>query len=188
MYIQGVFFNWCPPKKPKFQPVSKFWHLELFWLDLLCNLTLRTFGGHQLKKNTLYFIQTVFIHPYLTVKFLLNDNCHQVEPKQRWRIQTVSAWWVTLWSRVGRWGSRQLFTESKFVSQKLSRTLFMSQYLLFLSQQTKICYPRLLLRQRERERTKITTPTESHCQFKLGTSFVLRQFEHCGCLNHRYLR
>ena len=25
------FFNWCPPKKPKCQPVSKFWHLELFW-------------------------------------------------------------------------------------------------------------------------------------------------------------
>merc|ERR1711974_558201 len=46
--------------------------------------------------------------------------------------------------RVGRWGSKRLFIESK-----------------------------LLLRQRGRERTKITMPTESHCQFKFGVSFVL---------------
>ena len=54
MKIQGVFFNWCPPKNSKCQPVSKFWHLELFWWDLLCNLTLRTFRGAPVKKNTLY--------------------------------------------------------------------------------------------------------------------------------------
>ena len=29
--IQGVFFNWDPPKSSKCQPVSKFWQLELFW-------------------------------------------------------------------------------------------------------------------------------------------------------------
>ena len=52
--LQGVFFNWCPPKNHKFFSVSKFWHLELFWLDLLCNLTLRTFRGVPVKKNTLY--------------------------------------------------------------------------------------------------------------------------------------
>ena len=33
MYLQGVLFKWDPPKKC--QPVSKFWHLELFWWDLL---------------------------------------------------------------------------------------------------------------------------------------------------------
>ena len=60
--IQGDFFNWPPPKNHKYgkklkylnwdppksskcQPVSKFWHLELLWWDLLCNLTLRTFWG-----------------------------------------------------------------------------------------------------------------------------------------------
>ena len=36
LYIQG---------DPPCQPVSKFWHLELFWWDLLCNLTLRTDQG-----------------------------------------------------------------------------------------------------------------------------------------------
>ena len=27
--VQGIFFNWDPPKSFKCQPVSKFWHLEL---------------------------------------------------------------------------------------------------------------------------------------------------------------
>ena len=48
------FFNWCPPKNHKFFFVSKFWHLELFWWDLLCNLTLKTFRGVPVKKITLY--------------------------------------------------------------------------------------------------------------------------------------
>ena len=39
------YLNWDPPKSSKCQPVSKFWHLELLWWDLLCNLTLRTFWG-----------------------------------------------------------------------------------------------------------------------------------------------
>ena len=44
----GCFFNCSHPKNPKCQPVSKFWYLELFWWDLLCNLTLRNFflGGN----------------------------------------------------------------------------------------------------------------------------------------------
>ena len=78
-YIQGVFFNWCPPKihkygkklkyqnwcppkNSKYQPVRKFWHSGLLWWDLLCNLTLRTFwggtswdleiiGGHQFESS-----------------------------------------------------------------------------------------------------------------------------------------
>ena len=78
-FIQGVFFNWCPPKihkygkklkyqnrcplkNSKYQPVRKFWHLGLLWWDLLCNLTLRTFwggtswdleiiGGHQFESS-----------------------------------------------------------------------------------------------------------------------------------------
>ena len=41
--IQGFFFNCSHPKNPKCQPVSKFCHLELFWWDLQCNLTLRNF-------------------------------------------------------------------------------------------------------------------------------------------------
>ena len=47
-----------------------------------------------------------------------NESWPQAEPKQRWRIQTVSALWETLWSRVGRRGSRRLFTEFKLVSKK----------------------------------------------------------------------
>ena len=54
IYIQGVFFNWSYPKSSKCQSVSKFWHLELFWWDLLCNLILRTFWVGPVKKNTLY--------------------------------------------------------------------------------------------------------------------------------------
>ena len=45
---------------------SKFWHSELFWWDLLCNLTLRTFrGGVPVKKITLY-IDTEFCIMYHT--------------------------------------------------------------------------------------------------------------------------
>ena len=55
----GCFFNWCPPKNHMFFPVSKFWHFELFWLDILCNLTLRTFRGAPVKKNTLYHLNPV---------------------------------------------------------------------------------------------------------------------------------
>ena len=51
LIIQGGFFHWYPPKSSKCQPVSKFWHLELFWLDLLCNPTLRTFWGGTSQKN-----------------------------------------------------------------------------------------------------------------------------------------
>ena len=51
------FFNWCPPKNSECQPVSKFWYLEFLWWDLLCNLTLRTFRGAPVKKNTLYQYQ-----------------------------------------------------------------------------------------------------------------------------------
>jgi len=49
--LQGVFFNWYPPKSSKCQLVSKSWHLELFWWDLLCNLTLRTFRGVPVTKK-----------------------------------------------------------------------------------------------------------------------------------------
>ena len=47
----GWFFSLTPPKNHKFFSVSKFRHLELFWWDLLCNLTLRTFRGVPVKKN-----------------------------------------------------------------------------------------------------------------------------------------
>ena len=59
LYIQGVFFNWCPPKNYKFFSASKFWHLELFWWDLLCNLTLKTFRGAPVKKTPCIFWRIV---------------------------------------------------------------------------------------------------------------------------------
>ena len=33
----GQFFNCSHPKNSMCQPVSNFWHLELFWWDLLCS-------------------------------------------------------------------------------------------------------------------------------------------------------
>ena len=46
----GYFFNCSHPKNSKCQSVSKFWRLELFRLDLLCNLTLGNFRGGAIKK------------------------------------------------------------------------------------------------------------------------------------------
>ena len=45
-----MFFYWSARMKS--------WHLELFWWDLLCNLTLKTFRGAPVKKNTLYLART----------------------------------------------------------------------------------------------------------------------------------
>ena len=45
----------------RWQTLRKFWHLELFWRDLLCNLILSHFLGRTSKKNTLYlFMQSIF--------------------------------------------------------------------------------------------------------------------------------
>ena len=54
-----------PPKSSECQLVSKFWDLELFWRDLLCNLTLITFWAEPVKKNTLYFarIKNIVTNP-----------------------------------------------------------------------------------------------------------------------------
>ena len=49
-----VFFYWSALKMTKCQTLRKFWHLELFRWDLLCNLTLRTFRGGPVKKHPLY--------------------------------------------------------------------------------------------------------------------------------------
>ena len=64
--IYKVVFFAGPPKKtrPKCQTLRKFWRLELFWWDSLCNLTLRTFKGRPVKKNTLY-VQFV-LHYFLS--------------------------------------------------------------------------------------------------------------------------
>ena len=76
LYIQGVFFNWCPPKIhkygkklkyqnwcppkiSKYQPVRKFWQKTIlflsvfFWTLPLPKKTL--LGGRQLKKATCIF-------------------------------------------------------------------------------------------------------------------------------------
>ena len=53
------------------------------------------------------------------------------------------------------------------VCVRKSKTLLSSQFPAFT-----FCSPRLLLRQRGKEKTKITT-TESQFQLKFGTSFVL---------------
>ena len=50
----GVFFFQWSSQKCK--SLRKFWYLELFWWDLLCNLTLRTFRGTPVKKTPCTFI------------------------------------------------------------------------------------------------------------------------------------
>ena len=49
-FIQGVFCDCRPPRSSKCQPVRKFWHLELFWWDLLWNLT-QLWEGRQSQKT-----------------------------------------------------------------------------------------------------------------------------------------
>ena len=65
--IQGVFLIWCSLKSQVFS-VSKFWHLELFWWDLLCNLTLRTFRGAPVKKTP------CMSRPRPSLKFKVHTN------------------------------------------------------------------------------------------------------------------
>ena len=54
LYIQGGFFYCSALKMTKCQTHWKIWHLELFWWDLQCNLTLSHFLGRNSKKTTLY--------------------------------------------------------------------------------------------------------------------------------------
>ena len=49
-YIQGAFLNWSLQDFSKCQPVSKFWHLKLFW----CYLTLGKILLGPVKKCTMY--------------------------------------------------------------------------------------------------------------------------------------
>ena len=51
-YYRMSFLAGAPLKITIFFSVSKFWHSELFWWDLLCNLTLRTFRGAPVKNKT----------------------------------------------------------------------------------------------------------------------------------------
>ena len=51
MWHTGWFFYWSAQKTTKCQTLTKFWHLELFWWDLLCNLTLSHFLGRTSKKT-----------------------------------------------------------------------------------------------------------------------------------------
>ena len=49
--IQGGFFDCSALKMTKCQTHWKIWHLELFWWDLQCNLTLSHFLGRNSQKN-----------------------------------------------------------------------------------------------------------------------------------------
>ena len=52
--IQGVFFLLVRPKNNSLPDSSEILTLRTFWWDLLCNLTLRTFRGAPVQKDTLY--------------------------------------------------------------------------------------------------------------------------------------
>ena len=55
IYIYRVsFFDWSTLKMTQTQTLWKLWYLELFWLDLLCNLTFSHFLGRTSQKITLY--------------------------------------------------------------------------------------------------------------------------------------
>ena len=49
--VQGGFFDCSALKMPKCQTHWKIWHLELFWWDLQCNMTLSHFLGRNSQKN-----------------------------------------------------------------------------------------------------------------------------------------
>ena len=88
--IQGGFFDCSALKMPKCQTHWKIWHLELFWWDLQCNLTLSHFLGRNSKKTTLYvywdfeldLLLSEVIHMFKNVKSAKLDRvlCHDGEP------------------------------------------------------------------------------------------------------------
>ena len=43
--LQGVFFNWTPPKLSKYKFLYNLWHLEKFWASLHGFLYLENLGG-----------------------------------------------------------------------------------------------------------------------------------------------
>ena len=49
--LQGVFFNWSPPKFSKYKYPYNPWHLEKLWASLHGILYLENLGGLQLKKT-----------------------------------------------------------------------------------------------------------------------------------------
>ena len=81
IHLQGVLFYWSALKMTKCQTLRKFWHLELFWWDLLCNLTLRTFRGRPVKKTTLYMLYTYVpaMLPFLCQRFVFTHSCQSYD-------------------------------------------------------------------------------------------------------------
>ena len=51
-YLQGVFFNWSPPKFSKYKSLYNLWHLEKLWASLHGILYLENLGGLQFKKTS----------------------------------------------------------------------------------------------------------------------------------------
>ena len=57
----------------KCQTLRKFWHLEIFWWDSLCNLTLSHFSGRTSKKNHPVYVYCLFwAHFLILVIFLIS--------------------------------------------------------------------------------------------------------------------
>ena len=74
IHLQGVLFYWSALKMTKCQTLKKFWHLELFWWDLLCNLTLCHFLGRTGQKNhPVCIIQSSCIKTEMEVKKSLTN-------------------------------------------------------------------------------------------------------------------
>ena len=49
-HLQGVFFNWSPPKFSKYKSLYNPWHLEKLWASLHGILYLENLGRLQLKQ------------------------------------------------------------------------------------------------------------------------------------------
>ena len=60
--IQGCFFNCSALKMTKCQTHWKIWHLELFWWDLQCNLTLSHSLGRNSIKNHPVIVSSAVLH------------------------------------------------------------------------------------------------------------------------------
>ena len=82
--LQGGFFYRSALKMTNCQILRKFWHLELFWWNFLCNLTLSHFSGRTSKKKPPCI--------YVLYKLILPDLSWQVSRLQIFFDTKYQSW------------------------------------------------------------------------------------------------
>jgi len=131
-----VFFYWSALKMTKCQTLRKFWHLELFRWDLLCNLTLSSFLGRTSNKTpcrTLPKGGKCVKRQYLELAGTIAESCY--------KPPTVKEKMAPNPHQYGQW---QIFTCPE-ISPKMSLWLNHFSMLFFWSKyiEGKSCFPLL---------------------------------------------